>query len=405
MNLEVSETLSKIVQEWKDEYTSILQWWSTYLPDKSNGFHGEITLHNKPVDSAIRGLVLYSRILWTFSNATLNGYGKPYAELSTNAFHYLQTYFHDKLHGGYYWSVSAAGIPVESHKQLYGQAFVLYAFAAYYKATGDQEVLDAAKDIFNLLEKYGKDPVYGGYWEARGPEWQPVSKRLSEKDPVVDKSMNTHLHILEAYAFLYTIWPDEKLGYAIKSLLEVFTTKIIDPQDYHLHTYFNASWQSQSTRRSFGHDIEASWLLYEAAQVLQDPIDLNNNMAHISVRMASSAISGIDTDGGMLNEFDFQTRHMNREKHWWPQAECIPGFLNAYAISNDSVYLDHALNAWSFIKSSMRHTSGEWIWGLDKWGEVLPESKAGFWKCPYHNSRACLEGIQRLSAKLGESSK
>lgn len=385
-----------ILHEWEQEYAAILHWWASYLPDQQHGFHGEVNLNNEPVPDADRGLVLYSRILWTFSTAIQNGYKDPFTALAADAFQYLRNCFQDTIHGGYYWSVTAKGVPNETHKQLYGQAFALYAFAAYHAATGNKEVLVAAIDLFKLLEMHGLDPVSEGYWEARTASWQPLpGNRLSDKDPVVDKSMNTHLHILEAYTSLYAVWPDPDLQQSIRSLLRIFQTHIIDPFSNSLHVYLAADWKPLSTHRSFGHDIEASWLLYEAATVLNDPLVVKQQAA-CSVQMARAAIIGLDADGGMWNEFDPRTNHVDREKHWWPQAECIPGFLNAYQISGDTSFLNHALDAWNFIKNSIRHPTGEWIWGLDQQGAWIPESKAGFWKCPYHNSRAMMEGIHRL---------
>jgi cellobiose epimerase len=385
-----------ILREWEQEYAAILNWWATYMPDQQHGFHGEVNLNNEPVPDANRGLVLYSRILWTFSTAIRNGYKEPFTALSADAFQYLRNFFQDTTQGGYYWSVTAKGEPHETHKQLYGQAFALYAFAAYYTATGNKDALAAAIELFWLLEKHGHDPVYGGYGEARTASWKPLpGNRLSEKDPVVDKSMNTHLHILEAYTTLYVVWQDPDLEQAIRSLLHLFQTHIIDSYSNSLQVYLAADWTPISTHRSFGHDIEASWLLFEAASVLKD-LSVLEKQAVCSLQMVRSAISGLDSDGGMCNEFDPRTHHLDREKHWWPQAECIPGFLNAYQISGETAFLHHALNAWTFIKNSIRHTTGEWIWGLDQQGAWIPESKAGFWKCPYHNSRALMEGIHRL---------
>jgi mannobiose 2-epimerase len=293
------------------------------------------------------------------------------------------------VHGGFYWSVTAKGEMLDGKKQIYGQAFAIYGLAEYHKATGDESALDLAKSTFNLIEKYSFDTVNLGYIEAYDQAWQSLQNlRLSDKDLNADKSMNTHLHIIEAYANLYAVWKDERLAKAIRELLSVFK-KFIITDTHHLSLFFTANWQRLSTVVSYGHDIEAAWLLLECAESLSDEtvIDI---FKKIAIELTVAAAEGIDQDGGMFDE---------NEKHWWPQAEAMVGFFNAYQIDRNANYLSQALKSWSFIKTYLKdHANGEWYWGIYPDGTLMDKNKAGFWKCPYHNARACMEIFKRITS-------
>jgi mannobiose 2-epimerase len=209
--------------------------------------------------------------------------------------------------------------------------------------------------------------------------------------------MNTHLHVLEAYTTLYSIWPNEELKTQIVTLISNFLDHFINTDTSHLNLFFDEEWNSRSGLVSYGHDIEATWLLQEAAEAINDE-SLLKKIKSINIYIADATMSGLDTDGGLYYEYDPSDDHLIKEKHWWVQAEAMVGFYNAWQISGDIKYLDLAEKCWNFVKHKiLDKTNGEWFWGINQFGEVMPgEDKAGMWKCPYHNSRACIEIIKRI---------
>lgn len=398
------------IQTFKQELTSeledLLNWWASHALDESNGgFYGKIDNHNIVDPEAPKGLVLNTRILYTFSAAYLLEKRKQDLALAERAFTYLLNHFLDPTYGGFYWSVDFKGKPLDDKKQIYGQAFAIYALATYYKACKEAKALEIAKATFSLLEQHSFDPKNSGYIEALSCNWQPIADlRLSAKDLNEKKSMNTHLHVIEAYACLYTVWENGLLKTAVKQLLANFKQHIIDPKTHHLQLFFTDTWELRSTLVSFGHDIEAAWLLQEAAELIEDEDEITA-FKQIALKMAEATRKGLDKNGGLYYEYDPATNHWIKAFHWWPQAEAMVGFFNAYELNKDEAYLHHALNCWNFIKSHLKdQENGEWFWGVEyqtpntkRLTILADEDKAGFWKCPYHNGRACIELIKRCS--------
>jgi mannobiose 2-epimerase len=389
--------MNKALVAYREELTTalheILLYWEQFTIDKKDGgFYGAINNDNVVLPGSPKGSVLNSRILWTFSAAYKFNPKPAYFELAERAFHYIRTYFQDAEFGGVYWSVTATGEPLETRKQVYGQAFLIYALSEFYTINPATEVLDWAIVVYRLLEKHSYDPLYGGYYEAFSREWGPLEDlRLSAKDDNAAKTMNTHLHVLEAYTNLYRVWPDGGLRNKIHELITLFLDRIIDPATHQEVLFFNNAWAPQSRVISYGHDIETSWLLQDAAEVLAD-LPLLDRVKRNTIGMAQAAIAGIATNGSLQYEDD------NIEKHWWVQAEAMVGFFNAWQLSGEEKYLQLSLNNWAFVKKYIiDKEKGEWFWGVTESLEVMPgQDKAGFWKCPYHNSRACLELIHRI---------
>ena len=247
-------------------------------------------------------------------------------------------------------------------------------------------------------------PINTGYFEAFARDWKPIDDlRLSDKDANEKKTMNTHLHVLEAYTSLYRTWPDEKLKWQIRNLLHNFTRHIVDPQSGHLRLFFEEDWKVKSDTVSFGHDIEAAWLLFDAAESINSA-SLLSDVKCLSLQIASASATGLDSDGGLWYEYENFNQHLIKEKHWWVQAEAMVGFFNAWQFSGEAAYLDKSIAAWQYIQESIcdKH-QGEWFWGRQDDGSILPgQDKVGLWKCPYHNSRACIEINQRIKKLLNE---
>jgi cellobiose epimerase len=391
-----TEKLRQYHGEVQQELNNILDWWATHMPDKEGeGFYGSIHANGIIDYDAARGLVMYSRILWTFSAAFRKEANPRWLQIAEVAFNYITRYFNDEECGGMYWSVDRNGNVLENKKQVYGLAFAIYGLSEFHIATGNGNAMMMAIDVYKLIEQHNETTTAGGYLEAFTRDWKPLTDlRLSEKDANEKKSMNTHLHVLEAYTNLYRTWKNEQLAKAIRKLLEIFDKHIIDTKSFTQQLFFNEAWESKSQIVSYGHDIEASWLLYEAAEVLEDK-ELIEHWKEIAVKMAHISQKGLDADGGMWYEKEQDL--LIKEKHWWPQAEAMVGYLNAYQLSNEMKYLDLSFNSFSFIKNNLLDKQeGEWHWGIYEDGSPMQKEKAGFWKCPYHNGRACMEVSHRL---------
>ena len=384
---------------------NILPFWLKHARDtERGGFYGQIEGDLKVRESAPRGALLTSRLLWTFSAVQRRFPDPEYLAMARWAYMDLQRRFWDDKNGGVFWSVKANGKPQETRKQIYAQAFALYAYSEYYRVSADKAALDRAIAIFRLIEAHAYDNAQGGYFEAFTREWKTLpegTRSLLGTDEA--KSQNTMLHIMEAYTNLYRVWPDDLLRRRLTELVDRMVTRVLDQKTKHLHLMMAADWSPRSQEFSYGHDIEFSWLLSEAAEVLGDPA-LIGRMRPVSVEIAAvTRTQGLDSDGGLYNEGTARGVS-DASKHWWPQAEAAVGFLNAYQLSGDAAYLRTAQRSWDFIeKRIVARENGEWFWGRDAKGRVLErQPKVSTWKCPYHNGRACLELIDRASRLLGD---
>ena len=376
----------------------ILPYWMEHALDREHGgFVGRITQENRVVSDAAKGSVLNSRILWSFSAAYRVLGQSEYRQVASRAYDYLKSRFVDAEHGGVYWTLNHTGEPCDTRKHVYAQAFAIYGLSEYVRATDHEPARELAIGIYRSVERHGTDPEHGGYFEAFSREWDPLEDvRLSAKEPNTAKSMNTHLHLLEAYTNLYRVWPVSPLRRHLTALLDLFLTTIVDAGRNHLVAFFDADWSPRSRCISFGHDIEASWLLLEAADVLGDAVRRKRTREVCLDIARVTAKEGLDEDGGLFNETTTDGA-VDTDKHWWPQAEAIVGFLNAYQESGDVSFLTAAAASWTFARKYIvdsRH--GEWFFRVDRRGSPYgEEDKVGVWKCPYHNARVCLEVITR----------
>lgn len=387
------------IASFEKELESIFDFWITFTSDEKNGgFYGKIDHDNKVYPEAPKGSVLNARILWSFSAAYNLTQNPTYLKLAKQSFAYIDAFFIDKIYSGVYWTVDFQGKSLDTKKQIYALSFTIYGLAEYYKACQDGRALELAKQLFIAIEKYSFDPEKGGYLEAFAQNWDELPDlRLSAKDANEKKTMNTHLHILEAYTNLYHIWPDELLEKQIRGLIHNFLEYMIDPKTHRLILFLDENWQPKSDTVSYGHDIEASWLLLEAAEVLNDEM-LLLQVKKECVAMARAAASGLDADGSMYYEYEPQHQHLSKDRHWWVQAEAMVGFLNAWQLTGEQHFFDQFESVWKYIqKHIIDKENGEWVWGIRDDQTLMPgEDKAGLWKCPYHNSRALIEVIHRL---------
>ena len=409
---------------------NILHFWQTKMVDRENGgFYGRIDAQGVLHPEAEKGAILNARILWSFS-AAYRVLGLPeYLEMATYAKDYFLEHFIDKEYGGVYWSVDYKGRPLNTRKQFYAIGFALYGLSEYARATGDREALDYAIALYECIEDHAFDKEYNGYIEAKTREWQPIADmRLSELDANFPKSQNTHLHIIEPYTNLYCCLKEMQaatscdyvpvlgsvlpIGVSVpmetiisveaslRNLIDIFTDRILNQETHHLDLFFEMDWtRGAGHLESYGHDIECSWLMHEAALVLGDQKVLRK-VEQVVREVAKASEKGLRPDGAMIHEANLDTGRADDDLHWWVQAENVVGWFNIYQYFGDEDALDKAVRCWEYIKSQLiDYENGEWFWSRHPDGTLnTVDDKAGFWKCPYHNSRMCLEIIERTDS-------
>lgn len=393
--------IEKLKAEAKDVLqNNILSFWLNKMEDRENrGYYGQMTGKGELVKTANKGGILNARMLWTYSSA-YRVLGNPeYLMAATRQKDYILEHFYDKEFGGTFWELDYLGNPVDTKKQFYALGFMIYGLSEYARATGDKEALEYAIRLFETIEEHSLDKEYNGYIEACTREWGEIADmRLSDKDANFPKSQNTHLHIIEPYTNLYRIWKDERLEKALRNLINIFTDKILNPETHHLDLFFENDWtRGAGALESYGHDIECSWLMHEAALVLGDKA-LLAKMETVVKQVAKASEKGLMPDGSMVHEANLDTGYVDSDLHWWVQAETVVGFINLYEHFNDEDALNKAFACWEYIKKNLiDYENGEWFWSRDKDGNLnTTDDKAGFWKCPYHNGRMCLEIIERF---------
>lgn len=406
---------------------NILNFWLDKMVDEENGgFYGQMTGEGEIVKTADKGGILNARILWSFSAAYRVLHKQEYLEAATRAKDYIINHFIDKEYGGTYWSLDYKGQPRDTKKQFYAIGFTIYGLSEYARATGDREALDYAISLYECIEEHSLDREYNGYIEACTREWGEIADmRLSELDANYPKSQNTHLHIIEPYTNLFrcikelkaaescdyvpaigsvlpigVTVPDDfvvRLESSLRNLITIFTDKILNPDTHHLDLFFDMDWTREAGRlESYGHDIECSWLMHEAALVLGDETVLRK-VENIVQMVAKASEKGLNEDGSMVHEANLDTGYVDTDRHWWVQAENVVGWINIWQYFGDESALQKALRCWQYIKLNLiDREGGEWWWSRDPERNInRKDDKAGFWKCPYHNSRMCLELMER----------
>ena len=396
--IEVNHFRSEVVSNIKE---SVLPFWINYSVDPSGGFYGTVYRDGTPDKNAPKGGVLNARILWTFSQAYRLYGGDEYLNMANRAQRYFIDHFIDPIYGGTFWQINADGTPQKGDiKQTYGLAYAVYGLSEHYRATGNSESLQKAIEIYNVLEDKVRDHKLDGYIESFTRDWKTPEKIGYDGDGKATKTMNTHIHVLEAYTSLYRVWKNDALKDRLESLINLLTTKLYDSNRKHLIIYCDNNWNNLADIDSYGHDIETSWLLSEAAEVLgkEKVIEKVNKIA---VDMVDVALKeGVSKMGSMMYERNGE--HYRKDSSWWCQAESVLGCINAYQITGNEKYLDYAYQFWSFIKKyHVDNKYGEWFRSVSEEGiPNLKEAKISLWNCPYHNGRMGFEVDTRLSNSI-----
>lgn len=378
---------------------NILPYWLGCMTDPRGGFYGQRDGNDTLHPDAPKGAILNARILWTLAAAAAHTGRSDYAEAASRQARYFIDHFIDREHGGVFWSVTSTGKPADTKKQFYAIAFAIYGLAEYVALTGCSEALDEAVQLFRCIESKSRDSEKGGYLEAMTRDWKPITDmRLSEKDLNSEKTMNTHLHILEAYSNLLRVWPSDECRLATASLVELFNDRIVDHKSHHMGLFFDTDMKRVDADISYGHDIEASWLMLEAAMAVGDS-NLIDKTRSVTRHLALAALEGRCHEGSMIYERHASGGYDN-EKHWWVQAENVVGQIYLAKFHGLESMLEKALESWRYIDAQIvDHENGEWLWSrLPDGTPNRSDDKAGFWKCPYHNSRMCIEGVRQLKS-------
>ncbi|WP_303315399.1 AGE family epimerase/isomerase [Flavivirga abyssicola] len=379
--------------ELDQELKNILNYWSQNTLDETHGgFVGEIDYENNTIDFASKGIILNTRILWAFSAAS-NYYNKPdYKHICDRSYEYIKRFFNDEKYGGVFWELDYKGQPINTRKQIYAQSFAIYALSEYYLFTKKEAAKTWAIELFKLIEKHARDTVRNGYTEAFNEDWSPIEDmRLSDKDMNVSKTMNTHLHILEAYTNLLRIYNSEDLKSALKNLIRLIQQKFLN-ENYHYDLFFDDNWNLKNRIISYGHDIETIWLVIDAAKAIGDK-HLIEQTENTAIKVANTFLNeGIDEEGAVINEKNLNTDEVDSDRHWWPQMEALVGLKYVFYLTKDTKYIEASLNIWEFTKAHLiDKVNGEWHFRVDKNGNVYSqENKVSMWKAPYHTSRACI---------------
>ena len=378
----------------KELVENILPYWMKKMCNGEEGFYGRITGEEVLEPAAPVGGIMTARILWTFASAYRVLGNQEYLDMALKAKNLIINYFYDSEFGGTYWSLNPDYTPLDTKKQIYAIAFTIYGLAELHRATGDAEALEYAVKLFHSIEDHSFDQEKDGYFEAFTREWEPIEDmRLSEKDANESKTMNTHLHILEPYTNLYLLTNDGRVADAVARLLDIFHSRIYNEESGHLGSFFSSEWKRLDSEISYGHDIESSWLICEAADAIGASERMYYDMAD---RLVLACEDGFRDDGSLV--YRCESGSWDEERHWWVQAEAVVGLMKMYRRSGDERWLDKCRKVWEYILGNMvDRQGGEWYWSRLSDGSVnMNEDKAGFWKCPYHNGRMCVEMLKEL---------
>lgn len=372
----------------------IIPFWKRLRDDEHGGYYGYMDFDLKVDKEYEKGCILNSRILWFFANAYMTLKDKSLLAEAAHAYSFMRDYCEDKEYGGVFWSVTYDGLPLDTTKHIYNQAFAIYALSSYYAASNDSSALDFAMSLFEKIETIGTDSY--GYLESFNRKWElEDNDKLSENGLLADKTMNTLLHVLEAYTELYRVNKDEKVRSALVKILDAFRNQVYNEKTNRLEVFFDEKMNTISDLYSYGHDIEASWLLDRAATVLSDDKIKADTNAYTN-KLVAEVYKEALADGAMNNECFKGV--VDTTRVWWVQAEAMVGFCNCYEKTGEEKYKDITEQLWDYIKNYIidKREGSEWFWDLDK--DNNPVSRKPIvepWKCPYHNGRMCMEIIRR----------
>ena len=368
--------------------------WLKLIDNENGGFYGEVTYDLKVNKTSEKGGIQTSRILWFFSAAYCATKNEEYKKAATHAYEFLRDKLIDKEFKGVYWMVDYLGNPIDTRKHVYCQSFAIYALSEYYKATKDKQALDLAMNLFSLVENIGFNKENSAYLEEFDREWNITpNEMLSENGVIAEITTNTHLHVLEGYTNLYSVTNNRVVGERLKELIYTFYNKIYDKEQHLLKIFFDSEWNTIIDVKSYGHDIEASWLIDDAYKALNLK---DESIEKMIIDIAYNIKAQIQEDGSLINESENGVKDYTRV--WWVQVEAMVGYLNAYERTHDESFLNIVNNLMTYTMKNMvdPREGGEWYWSIEPNGKPTERSVIEPWKTPYHNRRFCLEFMKRI---------
>ena len=377
----------------------LLPFWNRMEDVENGGFYGYANESGVPDKNSIKSCILNSRILWFYSASYNLLKENDLLEKAKHAFSFLQNHFYDSRYQGVFWSVEADGTPLDTTKHTYNQAFAIYALSEYYKASHNKEALHLAYSLYYTIEEKCRDEE--GYFEAFSRDYVPVSnEKLSENGVIAQRTMNTLLHVMEAYTELYRADKFFKVGDSVREILRIFKSKIYNSDKGICEVFFDKEYRSLISLESYGHDIEASWLIDRACEALGDKAYYEEMLPVIEGLARGAYDNGLDMNNHAMNN-ECENGNVSAKKIWWVQAEAVTGFYNAYQLNPEkSLYKDMSEQIWDYIQNFViDKNTGEWVEDVEpdnhiKSGQALVHP----WKCPYHNGRMCIEMISRLAS-------
>lgn len=385
LKTEVKEHLTK----------DIIPFWQGMKDEVYGGFYGYLDYDLNLDKEAVKGCILNSRILWFFSNAYMTLGEKELLEYADHAFCFLKNHCVDEEYGGVYWSLTYDGKPEDTTKHTYNQAFAIYALSSYYDASGNKEALDIAHSLYNLVETKCKDEY--GYLEAFSRTFEPEDNdKLSENGVMAEKTMNTLLHVFEAYTELYRVAQEACVADQLRFMLDIIADKVYNPKLGRQEVFFDRTWNTLIDLYSYGHDIETAWLVDRGLEVLGD-VAYTEKLTPITKTITENIYNRAYIDHSLVNEAENGV--VDTTRVWWVQAEAVVGFLNGYQKTPEQKkYLEAAEDIWNYIKNYMidKRNGSEWFWQVDQDGNPGKKPIVEMWKCPYHNGRMCFEVIRRM---------
>lgn len=372
----------------------LIPFWQGLKDEENGGFYGYLSYDLKLDKKAVKGCILNSRILWFFSNAYMVLGDHSLLESATHAYQFLKEHCVDDEFGGVFWSLTYDGKPEDTTKHTYNQAFSIYALASYYDASKNPEALEIAWKLYDLVESKCKDEY--GYLEAFTRSFEPEENdKLSENGVIAEKTMNTLLHVFEAYTELYRVTKEEKVAKQIRFMMDIIKDKVFNKEIGRQEVFFDKKWNTLIDLYSYGHDIETAWLVDRGLEVLDDEA-YTNMLSPITKIITENIYNRAYIDHSLVNESENGV--VDTTRVWWVQAEAVVGFLNGYQKQGDKKFLDASVDIWNYIKKYFidKRNGSEWFWSVKE--DHTPDEKPIVepWKCPYHNGRMCFEVLRRM---------